>query len=478
MSVLTLAAMLLPSAVLYGVLRRLSTGAPTQVSRALAAAIAPGLGLGLASCLYFFLLLADLRSAAILRVDAGIWVGIVLVIGADAWFRRRTAQPDEASSSARSDRVALAVAAAGAAALIVLAVTAFWTHRSLRPHGEWDAWAIWNLRARAILRGAPDWGAVFSPALAWSNVDYPVLLPLSIARLWAYQGAETTMVPALVAFVFLASTVAAVAVLVGQMRGWVSGLLSAAVLLAPHTYVFQSSCQCADVPLATYLLIAVACAAIARSSRETGCVLMAAAGAAAGLAAWTKNEGQMLFLLIAISVLGWPRGTKLRSWLWFGAGSAVPLAALASFKLRLSPHNYLFAPEAVAWLRERLFDASRWTLIRTQMTELLPAWGELPGGALIILVAAVAMTLRLDRRSTARFVYGLSVIVLMMFGDLVVYAITPLPLSWQILTSFQRLVTQLWPALVWALFQLSGAALSEKRRVPLERGAAPFSPTI
>ena len=27
----------------------------------------------------------------------------------------------------------------------------------IQPHGEWDAWAIWNLHARFLYRGAGDW---------------------------------------------------------------------------------------------------------------------------------------------------------------------------------------------------------------------------------------------------------------------------------------------------------------------------------
>ena len=36
----------------------------------------------------------------------------------------------------------------------------------------------------------------------------------------------------------------------------------------------------------------------------------------------------------------------------------------------------------------------------------------------------------------------------------VIYVATPLPLDWQIATSFDRLFTQIWPALVWVAFQL------------------------
>lgn len=462
MSALTSAALLIPVLAVYVALRRPWRGGGLPLSRAAAVCLSPGLGLGLASCLYFFLLLAELRRPVALRVDASLWLGVLFVIAADAWRRRPAPGGDSRPAAVTTDRIALMAVAVGALVLCALAARAFWVHASLRPHGEWDAWAIWNLRARALVRGAPDWASVFSNHLAWSNVDYPLLIPLTIARLWAFEGAEKTIVPAIVAFTFFASTVATVSVLVGQARGWVSGLLSGAVLVAPHTYVFQGSCQCADVPIAQFVLVAVACGAMARTAGENR-TLIAIAGAAAGLAAWTKNEGQVLFVAMLIGLATWSRRDRYRAWRWFAVGAVVPLAAVLWFKLRLAPQNYLFTAPAVDSLVERLHDADRWTVIRTQLTDLVPAWGEVPGGALLILAAVVALTARVSRRELWGCAFGLGVIVLMMIGYILVYAITPLPLLWQILTSFPRLMTQVWPALVWTLFQISTAGTADRR---------------
>ena len=58
MSVLTQLAVLIPSLVLYLALRRPWGTGSAPLSRAFVASIAPALGIGLASCLYFFLLIA------------------------------------------------------------------------------------------------------------------------------------------------------------------------------------------------------------------------------------------------------------------------------------------------------------------------------------------------------------------------------------------------------------------------------------
>ena len=58
------------------------------------------------------------------------------------------------------------------------------------PHGRWDAWLIWNMHARFLYRGGDHWREAFASGLDWSHWDYPLLLPLSIARGWTYTGGE------------------------------------------------------------------------------------------------------------------------------------------------------------------------------------------------------------------------------------------------------------------------------------------------
>jgi hypothetical protein len=54
-----------------------------------------------------------------------------------------------------------------------------------------------------------------------------------------------------------------------------------------------------------------------------------------------------------------------------------------------------------------------------------------------------------------------------------VFVITPLPLEWQMNTSFERLLVQLWPALVWAAFQLSGGEVRLSWRYTSAKGDIP-----
>ena len=125
----------------------------------------------------------------------------------------------------------------------------------LYPHGNWDAWAIWNNRARFIFRAAAEyWKDGFNPLLGWSHPDYPLLLPLSIARCWFYLGAEKLWVPSAMAFIFTLITtgmlVSSLSLLKNRSQGYVAGIL----LLGTSFYLIHGASQYADIPLAFYFL--------------------------------------------------------------------------------------------------------------------------------------------------------------------------------------------------------------------------------
>lgn len=434
----------LPLAVTYLALRL------AGLARSLALPIAPGFALGISSAIYFFVLLTPGTEAPVL-LDSSLWLlafGALMLVS----IRRQRLMPSLPAVDFRDGRRGwmplLAVAAAACIGLVMLAAVAVWLHMRVMPHGETDAIAIWNLRARSLSRGAPDWASILSPAIGWSHPDYPLLLPLAIARLWSYAGSETTAVPQLVAFVFFGSSVATVGVSVGRLCGATAGLLSAMTVVSARTYVFQVSCQCADVPIGFFILVAVIFVVLARDSDPA----LAVAGAAAGFAAWTKNEGQLLVVIIAAfaAIAFRNRLSRLRL---FVLGSALPLAALAIFKL-LAPSSEFLAQSGDAII-DKVFDAERWRHVLTHTASLLERWGNVPGGALLWSGLAAVLAARADRPGLVRTAAGSLLVVLMFGGYLLVYAITPAPLAWHIATSFERLVVQLWPAAVWSVFQLS-----------------------
>ncbi len=450
-------AIVLPSIVMYAALVEFWIRSDGQPRRILAAAVAPALGIGAASCVYFILLLAS-SAAMVQALDAGLW----LLAGGWLLFERRR-RPLAASLTVRtpSEWRPLLVLTAGACAVAVLAATvAAWLNVTVTPHGQSDAIAIWNLRARSVLRSAPDWGLVLSPAISWSQPDYPLLVPLTVARLWSYAGVESLFIPQFVAMLFFLSSVATVGILVGEARGWIAGTMSALAVVAARTFVFQTSCQCADVPLGFFVLVAISFAVTARE-RTNRAPWLAVAGAAAALGAWTKNEGQLLLVVVALFVLAGFPTARLRATGFFAAGAALPVAAVAVFKLHLSPPGGFFALQTGEAIVGKLADPARWAMVLSQMWALMKQWGGGSVSAIAGVAAAAALAAKIDRVSVWSAMLGMLLVLAVLSGYTIAYVITPWPLAWHIATSFERLIVQLWPATVWALFQLTGTRRQE-----------------
>lgn len=465
MSPLVLGAIVLPSWAAYLSLSRRWGANQVALGRWLAASMAPGIGVGVASCVYFLLLAAAGTAARAVVLDALFWA---LMIALLLITRHRPVQRGAVIATDRLDcrsdirtttnRTAVVFAAVALAAMSGLAAASFWFQWRTEPHGQWDAWAVWNLHARAILRAAPDWTAILSSDLAWSSPDYPLLVPISVARLWAYVGSESTAVPPLVAALFFSASIATLTIAIGQSCGWTAGLLSGAILIVPRTFVFQSGCQCADTPVAFFALVAVALIVMAGDALETRGALVATAGLASGLTAWTKNEGQLLVVAMIGLLLILPRRFGLRAVLLFAAGAAVPLSVVAWFKWRLAPPG-LLGPQAVPGLLTRFTDEARWATLLDRTTQLLATWGGTQIAVFLVLAIVVALVARPTPPRWRRAAEGLFLAAALMAGYLITYVIAPTSLdtmAWHIATSFDRLVTQIWPAVVWSLFQLSG----------------------
>jgi hypothetical protein len=238
--------------------------------------------------------------------------------------------------------------------------------------------------------------------------------------------------------------------------------------------VRNATAQMADVPLMFFLTAAIALLALQESApEEERAPLVALAGVAAALAAWTKNEGALFVIVFALA-----HGvTAARKNGWRAAGrTVVPLAAgalpvvllLLYFKLALAPSGAASLWQQGPSLLGRLTDPARHALIvREFATRTLLYRG--PGidvGYVLLLYAIFAF---MTRARHATWLHGALTLVLLWAGYFVVYLTTPYDLGWHVVTSMDRLLLQTWPALVLVVMLRgpSGDALSRAlRRAP------------
>lgn len=426
-------------------------------SRTLTAAVAFGGGIGLSSLSTFWLMAHwSLTGAWFVATDACLWTAV----GAAAWWRLRRTEP---SSPRLSDahpspapsylmtanrlvRLAFWVVAA-----VALATTA--TEYIASPHGQWDAWAIWNQKARFLFRAGDQWTA--SLAVSWSNPSHPLQVSASVARLWSYAGAELTALPAMLSVSFGAATTAAVmaALDLRRARAWIAG----AVLLAPGTLVQQAAAQTSDLPtgffvVLTFILLRKGRWGAAADAR--GALFLA--GVAGGLAAWTKNEGLLFFcaatLFVACVAL---RRVRIQPVAWWAAGAVPALVTIAWIKLAIAqvPAPYFSEDQTFAALVERFLSPERHAIVGGIVWQHWIRWGG-PRAAGVLPLAMAAATVAACTRGEWPVRGEVAIVALMVLGYYAVWVLSPIDTAWLVSTSFDRLLVQLWPSIVLAAFSI------------------------
>jgi len=432
---------------------------------ALRAVLATGVGFGATSLLAFVVLVGGngLTTGRVIAAE----LAVVVVLAAVVRRRRRR---DIAPTLEPRDGAAAGAAPRWASALVVLACVAAavpFVLATLRdPHGIADAVSIWNLRARLLFDSGVHWRNAFAPELAITHPDYPLLVPLVVVRTWHWLGEAPTVVPAIVGGVFTFGTVALLWAALRALGASASGLLAAAALLGFPAFIATGSAQLADVPLAFFALASCVLLAANDRWRPAGWSLVGLAGLLLGLAAWTKNEGLLLLVVVPATYvlsharLGWLANAKVLAVLAVGALPA--LLPLLVFKTTLVQPNDLVVQVAGGHAADRVLDGERWTMIATALCR--EAWASGP----VMLVAVVVWWSWRVRRCT----FPLAVAATMLAGYFVVYLVASRSLEWHLATSAQRLLLQLLPTALFGVFlPPAGPLRAVPNEAPLATGA-------
>lgn len=330
--------------------------------------------------------------------------------------------------------VALFAASCALAAAVVV------EHNLRFPDGGYDAWMIWNSRARFLVR-ASDFRLAFSPDLLfWLHQDYPWLVPGVVAQVFLLLRSESLALPAIVGGIFGALALAVVASAVARLRGATWGLLAGLVLASTPCFATFTANQQSDVPLGA--LLALSLALVTLCEEEGRDDLFALAGFAAGLGAWTKNEGALYLAGICGSLL--LRGRKARSIVLFLAGAAPLLALLGAFKLGLKPPNDFVAFSTPGALLARALSPERWTELVALTLRRIVYFQDFA-----LWVVAELLVLALVVRRLPGSVAG-TALFLACAAYAPVYVLQPHPVEWIYRTSVDRIFIQLWPAAIVA----------------------------
>jgi hypothetical protein len=427
---------------------------PAWAGVLLTTSLGAGLGVGALSFVFFLTrLLAGPSTAAILTGE----LLLVGLSGAACWITRNRSDVKIPAGTPSGWSWLLPVALFVAAAM---AVALFLNTSAADPYGNWDAWAIWNLRAKLLAQHDSSWRNAFSTALnqlagaGATHGDYPLLLSGYIARCWSLLGSvDDTTVPIAVAGLFSFATVGLMAGGLAVLRGWSAATLGGLVLVGTAAFLLDSAWQFADVPLSFYYLaVLILFFLVMGDSSSSGLPVLA--GFALGCAAWTKDEG-MLFALVAgssflASLLVSRKTGRNRTLVLLAAGALPALAIVLYFKIFLAPKGSSWGPLTLSVALQNLANPSRYArILKAIWDEVLQLGTGIAHPLIYLTILAICLGVPRDRLRQPVVVASFAALLITFAGYCFMYAVTPYSLDWQLGTSLGRLLIQLVPSAIF-----------------------------
>jgi hypothetical protein len=422
--------------------------------------LAIGIGFGQASCLFFICLMVFGSSGReFVAAECTLLIAMFGILISIARGTRRRCSLGPGSDFTAESRLRwvllatfLAVFAFAFAKLVLLTLN--------NPHGDWDAWAIWNMRARFLFEAGEYWRDAFSNLLDRSNPDYPLLIPTAIAGCWTYVGYETLFSPALIAGLFAVGTtgllVGALLLLRGQSQAFLAGI----ILTSTPFFIRHAASQYADVPLGYFFLATFVLLALHDGLSKSDDNFLILAGVTAGLSAWTKNEG-LLFLgaiasarLLAVAPAEGLR-CYFRQMLSFAKGLIPVGLVILYFKVALAPSSYLTARQGSGTIVEKFFDPSRhFQVWKTLVSRVIEFGNWSISVPLILALYLLLLGGKVSEKEKPGVIAAGVTLSLLLLGYSVIFVITPLDLAFHLSTSVDRLLLQLWPSFIFFFFTI------------------------
>jgi len=430
---------------------------PRPFALLLELSIGAGLGAGISSCLYFLMLASGLAGrGSILLANL-----FFLALAALLYWKTRPADvpPTDEAPPTKISRPSLVFAALVVILCLLPVAIGNLQLTASNPHGLWDAWAIWNLRAKYLAGEGEAWRYALSPLLDKTHPDYPLLLSGFVAQSWRFAGGDfSTSVPIAAGFMFSAAVIAILASVLALQRSL--GLAAAAlmVLLSDQQFLTHLGGQLSDIPLGFFYLSSIATVLLMESTAEPGRAMAALAGTLAALAAWTKDEGivfALVFLVCFAALQFWRGGvTRLRRTVpWSLAGALPVLALVGIFKLMVAPPTNPLTSQQAGEAATRVFSANRvWMLIKSLWAFSTERGAGVAQPWLVLALVVAGLGFLKSPPLKKVIVFGWVVLGLLFGGYCAAILANPTLLGNPWVAPFDRMFSQLWPSFILVFF--------------------------
>ncbi len=327
------------------------------------------------------------------------------------------------------------------------------------PHGTWDSWAIWKMHARFIYFGGVDWKSIYLEIPKWSHPSYPLFFPGFIARYWEYIGFASFEAGIIISFIFMILVVVFLVSSLAEIVGKNNAILGGILLLGTPFFVSQGAAQLAEIPLSFFLLVCIVLWNKANKIKYSK-TLIIFSGVAAGLSAWTKNEGLLFcivvpFAFLLVHVFSKQKISNISQIFYFIIGAAPVLVIVFLFKATLGGENTTFLfPEKYGGSSSvpliTILDFSRHCFILKTMVMKFFTFGFWVANIPALMLLFLLFGKKRDLSNIEKFnsIFSWAALVLILIGFELVYCFSPFNLKWH-LSSCNRLFLELWPSIIF-----------------------------
>ena len=316
--------------------------------------------------------------------------------------------------------------------------------------GAWDAWAQWDMHARFLLRPA-DWTMMMDPSFAVTHNDYPLMLP-GIVACYSKIFQENILLVSFAVSLLISLLVAGLIYTEIAARNILAGVLALAAFVCSDFFVSRGVMQYADMLMALFFTATIV--GLYHYELTANNRYLAMAGFFMACAVWTKNEGAVFFLCTGLLYAkDFLRKKNIAIVL---ASMSLPLAVWLVFKAFYSPpSDILHQQNEISWA-QRFAEKDRYLLILDSF------WRNLKEHCPELLIAAgISMIcMVLSRKWWNR---KWAVLILTMLCCQASYIVSPYGLEWHLATSQDRLILQVFPAMVYVSGMTFATRLSSMR---------------
>ena len=172
-------------------------------------------------------------------------------------------------------------------AFVVIISQLFYSFIQIVVAKDHDRMVDYEIRFAALKKDLPI--HTFVNYVLDSHPDYPLLIPVSVFRLWHYLGKDFVAIPILIAGFYTFGSILLISSSVSIIRGENQGYVAGIFMLLATNYLKIGTWQYADIPLAFYILSTIILLSLREVYPIAALRIMFLTGLTASCAAWTKK---------------------------------------------------------------------------------------------------------------------------------------------------------------------------------------------